>query len=266
MSKALVRMLYPRASSVIAVSDGVVHDLHANFGVPAEKLVSIPNPVDLTGVSAMAQHAAEIRVPGPYVVTAGRLVSVKRFDLLIRAFAAAGDSRTLVIIGEGEERAALERVAKDTGVAERVVFTGFLANPYALMAGAELFVLASESEGYPNALVEAMALGIPVVATDCRSGPSEILAEKPAGGVRGVAFEAHGVLVPPNDEAAMTLALREMIGSGRLPAYGERAAQRAKSFDAAAAAERYWAVLRKAAQISRSARENHAPGDPAIAE
>ncbi|MDX1656566.1 MAG: glycosyltransferase, partial [Candidatus Competibacteraceae bacterium] len=102
----------------------------------------------------------------------------------------------LAILGEGKLRAELERLAGQLGIARRVALLGFRENPYAFMAKADLFVLSSEREGNPNVLVEALAVGTPAVATDCPSGPREIL----AGG-------RYGTLVPMDDEQALAEAI-----------------------------------------------------------
>jgi N-acetylgalactosamine-N,N'-diacetylbacillosaminyl-diphospho-undecaprenol 4-alpha-N-acetylgalactosaminyltransferase len=174
-------------------------------------------------------------------------VQSKNFDMLIRAHAVSGIAHTLLIVGEGPERAALEETARTWGVADRVLLPGFAANPYALMRGADLFVLSSNAEGFPNALVEAMALGVPVVATNCASGPSEILADAPRHAVADVTFAEHGVLVPPDATDAMAQVVAALAqDEKRRRLYGERAAARALGYSALAAKDRYWAVIRDA--------------------
>lgn len=246
VSRTMVRTLYPRAASVIAVSGGVSRDLHENFGVPNEKLISIPNPVDVAGIQKKAKAPVETKIDGPFIMSAGRLVKVKNFAMLMRAFAAADQTRKLVIAGEGEERAALEQLARELGVADRVILPGYAANPYPLMAAADMFILSSDSEGYPNALVEGMGLGRPVISTNCNSGPSEILADKPRDAISGIAYAEHGVLVPVDDAGAMAEAIRALDDPQRRAEYGAKAAARAATFSAAAIKDRYWDVLRAA--------------------
>lgn len=251
-SRALVRLLYPRAARVIGVSEGVTDDLRDNFGVPSQKLVAIPNPIDVDAILAKAEAAPAIDLPKPYVLAAGRLVKSKNFDMLIHAFAAAGlDGRRLVIIGEGPERAALERIAIASGVADSVIMPGFVENPYALMRGAEMFVLSSNAEGFPNGLVEAMAVGAPVIATNCASGPSEILAETNRDAITDVLLAPHGIVVPPNSQLQMAEALRAMADPEVRRNYGLRAAERARAYGATVAKDRYWAVLREAMSAKR---------------
>jgi glycosyltransferase involved in cell wall biosynthesis len=244
--RAMVRWIYPRASRVIAVSEGVADDLRDNYGVRADRLITIPNPVDVDALRASAALPAQIPIDGPYVLAAGRFVRSKNFDMLIRAFAKADDPRTLVIMGEGPERDALLQTAAAFGVADRVLMPGFVKNPYPLMRAADVFLLSSNSEGFPNALVEAMAVGAPVVATNCASGPSEILAEASRASITGLTYAPYGVVVPPNDADAMATALVAMRDPARRAAYAEKAAARALAFGANTAKDRYWAVIRDA--------------------
>jgi N-acetylgalactosamine-N,N'-diacetylbacillosaminyl-diphospho-undecaprenol 4-alpha-N-acetylgalactosaminyltransferase len=243
-ARELVRTTYPRADRIIAVSEGVAHGLSADFGIAAEKIVAIPNPIDLAMIEARAGEALGVNVDGRYILAAGRLVKSKNFEMLIRAFAAAEPGWKLVIVGEGPDREALMALAAELGVGERVLLPGFVANPYPLMRDAELFVLSSNAEGFPNALVEAMALGVPVIAANCASGPSEILAECAQEDIGALTMAAHGLLTPPNDVAAMSEALRAMADPALRKSYGAKAAARAAAFGAVPMKDRYWDVIR----------------------
>ena len=125
------------------------------------------------------------------ILATGRLVDSKRFDLLIRAYAQGNFTLPLVIMGEGPRLKDLEALASQLGVAERVLFAGFLINPYAVMARATVYVLCSELEGFPNSLLEAMGIGLPVIATNCYHGPAEILDESIMPDISGVAQAPH---------------------------------------------------------------------------
>ncbi|MGQ0532244.1 MAG: glycosyltransferase [Caulobacteraceae bacterium] len=244
VSRATVRLLYPRATRLIAVSEGVAEGLRENFNVPPDRLVVIANPVDIDTIAARAAEPNLVDVGEPYILGMGRLVTSKNFELLIRAYAASGDKRKLVIAGEGAERDSLRAVAEACGLADRVMFPGFVANPYPLMHGADLFVLPSNSEGFPNALVESMAMGVPVIATNCNSGPSEILADAAQAAISGLTFARYGVLTPPNEIEPMAEAIGAMQGSERSAAYRAKGADRARHFGATAAKDRYWKVIR----------------------
>jgi N-acetylgalactosamine-N,N'-diacetylbacillosaminyl-diphospho-undecaprenol 4-alpha-N-acetylgalactosaminyltransferase len=246
LQRAVIRALYPRATRIIAVSEGVGEDLRDNFAVRADRIVAIPNPVDVDAIAAKAALAPELSIEAPYIMAAGRLVRSKNFDVLIRAFAASGRSGKLLIVGEGPQREALLETARECGVADRVLMPGFVSNPYPLMRAADLFVLSSRAEGFPNALVEAMAVGAPVVAANCRSGPSEILAETNRDSITSLTFAQHGVVVPEDAPEAMAEALRAMQDPKLREDYGKKAAQRALAYGATRAKDRYWDVIRAA--------------------
>lgn len=248
ISKALIRAIYPRATKVIAVSEGVADGLRDKFGVPADKLTAIANPVDAEAIRARAGEPMPFDPGEPYVLAAGRMVHPKNYDMLIRAYAASGIEPKLVIAGEGELRPLLEATAKECGVKDRVLMPGFMPNPYPLMRNALLFVLSSNSEGFPNALVESMALGLPVIATNAPSGPSQILAEAPREAIHDLTFAPYGVLTPVGSVERMAEALRAMQDPEMRRKYGEKAAARASSFSATGSKDQYWSVIRSAMQ------------------
>ncbi|MBA1147707.1 glycosyltransferase [Ectothiorhodospiraceae bacterium WFHF3C12] len=196
------RWLYPMADELIAVSRGVADDMAAFTGIPRERFRTIANPTVTSRI--VEDSRADLDEPwfrdrdGPVIVAAGRLTAQKDFPNLLRAFAALSTSRRarLIILGEGRGRPQLEAMVEDLDLAGRVKLPGFIANPYPYFAAADLFVLASRWEGSPNVLVEALALGTPVVATDCPSGPREIL--------RGGEV---GRLVPVGDPFALAQAM-----------------------------------------------------------
>jgi len=176
-----MRLLYPMADVVIAVSEGVATDLVEITGLPRERIQVIRNPAVSGGMFRLAQEPVDhpwYQDPSTPIITGiGRLTRQKDFPTLIRAFSRVRSLRPcrLMILGEGRDRAMLSELARSLGVAEDVALPGFVVNPYPFLRRASLFVLASFWEGSPTVLTEAMALGVPVVATDCPSGPREIL-------------------------------------------------------------------------------------------
>lgn len=243
IGRAMVRLAYPRAEHVIAVSQGVADDLVEHFGVQRARISVLSNPVDGDAIRIRAA-AQDNRLPAePYVVAMGRLVPNKNFALLIDAFAAAAIPERLVIFGDGPERAALERRIATLGMTERILLAGFSDNPFPAIAAARCYVLPSNAEGFPNGLVEAMTLGVPVISTDCPSGPSEILAARAPGRTAGLDMAAHGLLVPCDDRNALADGLRRMQDAGLRDHYAEAARTRAEDFAVAAAVARYWAVI-----------------------
>jgi len=203
-----MRLIYPLADAIVAVSHGVAEDLSKITGLPIDRIQVIPNPVIVPRLATLAGHSVahpwfnENQVP--VILGVGRLTRQKDFPTLIKAFATVRAERPchLVIIGEGRDRPALERLAAGLGIEDDVDLPGFAENPYAYMSRAALFVLSSLWEGSPNVLTEALSLGVPVVSTDCPSGPSEIL----AGG-------RHGHLVPVGDPQALAGAILETLDS-----------------------------------------------------
>jgi N-acetylgalactosamine-N,N'-diacetylbacillosaminyl-diphospho-undecaprenol 4-alpha-N-acetylgalactosaminyltransferase len=251
-ARAMVRFAYPRARHVIAVSDGVADDLVENFGVARDRVSAIANPVDHDAIATQAAAPSPLAIDGDYVVAAGRLVPNKNFALLIDAFAASGMPHRLVIMGEGPERASLEAQIAANGLTERVLLPGFVANPFAVLARARLFAMPSNAEGFPNGLVEAMACGLPVVATNCASGPSEILAGLPRDSVVDARQVPAGALVPPNDVAAFASALREVASEPRRTAFAHAARQRSLDYGVAQATEHYWRRIDAALKPTRT--------------
>lgn len=245
VARFLVRMTYPRAREIIAVSQGVADDLRRSFGVPTDRLRVIANPIDVDGIRREAESGAPIEMAGPYVVTMGRLMPNKNFGMLIEAFARSGIAGNLLVLGDGPEREALGRKIEALGLAGRVVMPGFVANPFPTLRRADFYVSPSNAEGFPNSLLEAMSVGLPVISTNCQSGPSEVLADLPREDIGpGVSFAPHGILVSPNDPAAMAEALRAMADPERRRVYAERAPKRAADFGVARARDAYWAVIR----------------------
>lgn len=199
LKRQAMRWLYRRADGLIAVSSGVAQDLR-DLGLAEEKIHVIHNPVDAERLRCLAMVGPRLATRGktPYVVSLGRLAEQKDHETLLRAYAASALRNThhLVIVGEGERRASLENLVRELGLTNRVMLPGAMDNPYRVLADAALHVLSSRWEGYPNVLLEAMALGVPVVATDCPFGPREML----DGG-------RHGRLVPMADPTALARAM-----------------------------------------------------------
>lgn len=222
-SRALVRLTYPMARRVVAVSEGVAEGLTRSFGVPPDRIDVIHNPVRIDELRARGAEPPGVDLPDRFCVAVGRLEPNKRFDRLFRAYAASNAEADLVVLGEGGQREALGHLARGLGIADRVHMPGFAANPHAVMARAEFYVSASGAEGFPNALVEAMALGLPPIHTDCPSGPAEII-----GGGAGDA--PAGILTPLGDEPALAAAIDAMGDAALRREIGQRAAARAADF------------------------------------
>jgi glycosyltransferase involved in cell wall biosynthesis len=231
----LIKEWYPRADGIVAVSDGVASDLSRVAGLPAQRITTVYNGVDLRRLDELA--AVPLADPWfegdapPVLLAAGRLAPQKDFPNLLKAFARVRSRREvrLVILGEGPERARLESLAADLGIAADVKMPGAVLNPFSYMARARLFVLSSAWEGLPTVLMEALACGCPVVSTDCESGPREILDG-----------DSVGALVRVGDHEGFAAAI---LRSLEVAPDRERLTRRAMVFSVDRVAERYFDVL-----------------------
>jgi glycosyltransferase involved in cell wall biosynthesis len=186
------------AGPLIAVSSGVAEDLRGACGI-ASRVEVVPNPFDFPEMKRLAAMPAELP-SDPYIVHVGRFSGQKRHDLLLEAFSRLRTAHRLVLLADRDP--ALERMIAERGLASRVEIAGFQQNPYPWIAAARLLVLCSDHEGLPNVLIEAIALGVPVVSTDCPSGPREIL---------GAALP--GQLVPTGDAPALAAAIARSLAA-----------------------------------------------------
>lgn len=232
----LMRALFERADAVVAPSRGVAEDVVACASVARDRVAVVPNPVvraDLGERSrAPAGHPWLADDATPVVLGVGKLKPQKGFDVLLEAFARARAKRPLrlLLLGEGDQRSALEARARELGVAADVALPGYVEDPFPYYRRAALFVLSSRWEGLPNVLIEAMAVGCPVVSTDCPSGPREILEDG-----------AHGALVPVDDPAALAEAILATLAA---PPARDRLVAAAARYGFEASLDGYEAVLR----------------------
>ncbi|NEZ54412.1 glycosyltransferase [Adonisia turfae] len=234
LTPTLVSYFYPWADKVVAVSKGVAADL-MQIGVPKEKIDVIYNPILTDDLTTKLQESVEHPwlKPGepPVILAVGRLTEQKDYPSLLRAFARARQLQKikLIILGEGEDRVALEALAHTLNIADDIDFPGFVSNPYAYMAKATALILTSAWEGFGNVLVEAMAAGTSVIATNCKSGPAEILAHG-----------EYGSLVQVADIEGIASAITNVIHS---PSESLKLKKRASDFSLKAALEKYQKVL-----------------------
>ena len=236
----LLKLLLPAADGIAAVSQGVADDLRELLPAASHKVTTIYNPVVIPEI--VEQAAAPVSHPWfkddgpPVILSAGRLTTVKDHATLLRAFAEVVRSRParLVILGEGPERENLLDLAESLDVSRHVDMPGFEVNPFAYMSRSSVFVLSSRYEGFPNVLAQAMACGTPVVSTDCRSGPSEILEDG-----------KWGRLMPVGDWRAMSEAIQDTLDN---PIPAERLIARASDFSADASIDRYLQLLTESAK------------------
>ncbi len=208
--RLLVKTLYRFAYRIVTVSEDIGLDLIEKFNISDKKIKTIYNPIDferINSISADPVNHSFFKDNIPIIIAIGRLTQQKGFDVLIKAFSRIVkkvDAR-LIILGEGSERGMLERLIDTLGLTEKVSLLGFQKNPYPFLSKADIFVLSSRYEGLPMVILEAVACGIPVISTDCKSGPREILQDGRCG-----------ILVPVGDEVALSEGILKLLKDGAL--------------------------------------------------
>jgi len=236
----LRRWLYPHADVVVVQSGEARRFFSAAIQARTDV---IPNPVLPAG--ALRKENAEEDHSSKTVIAIGRLSKEKGFDLLIDAFARIAPERrewSLDIWGEGPDRPLLEKMVVENGLAERIRLPGQTRSPQEQLLRADLFVLSSRFEGFPNALCEAMACGLPVLAANCPSGPRQIIRD-------GV----DGILVPPQDPLALALGMSRLMDDRELrQQLGSRAPEVVSRFDLDRILSLWEAALERAARRGRT--------------
>jgi len=235
LAPLLLRWLYPAADRLIVVSPGIEDDMRDAFGLNMPITV-IGNPILSEGWEQ--QYRAPLArpeltdLPRPRVLAVGRMVPQKDFPTLLNAYALFHKKHggSLILAGDGAGAAALRQQAADLGIAAHVHMPGFVDPVYPLYPLADVLALSSAWEGFGNVLVEAMAANVPVVSTDCRTGPSFILNKG-----------EHGVLVPVGDAAALASGMEAALG--RSEKQRSAALQRALDFRSDSVAQQYLRVL-----------------------
>ena len=194
----LYRRLYPKVGKVICQSNDMSNDLVRSFGLSRNQIVVINNPVDVDEIAMRSNCNKVMLLQNTFnILAAGKLKYQKGFDLLLRSMAyIRSDKFHLTILGQGPEENYLKKLARELRLVKIVTFAGFVENPYAFMTEADLFVLSSRFEGFPNVVLEAMACGTSVVAFECPGGINEIIEE-------GV----NGWKVSPEDTRALARAI-----------------------------------------------------------
>ncbi|SDX79182.1 glycosyltransferase [Salimicrobium album] len=192
-NKILTKICYNNfANGVIALSNGVKDDMINNFGVKSDKIQVIYNPVDIDSIEQLKNEPVNDEEAfgenEKKIISVGRLVEAKDYPTLLRAFKIVCQKykAKLIIAGVGHLEEELKQLAVNLNIHDYVVFKGFIKNPYNYMNKADVFVLTSKWEGFGHVIVEAMASGVPVVSTNCNSGPKEIITHNLNGKLVGV--------------------------------------------------------------------------------
>jgi glycosyltransferase involved in cell wall biosynthesis len=223
--------LYPCADNIIVTSQGVADDMSRYTGLARNRIEVVPSPVIpdslLDEKMPIPDHPWFKHKQVPLILSVGELATRKDFETLLQAFARLRQHRRcrLMILGRGKRRQSLLQLAEHLGIADDLDLPGFVDSPYAYMAHADLFAFTSRWEGLGFVLIEALAVGTPVVSTDCPSGPAEIL----QGG-------RYGPLVPVGDIAGLASAMQMTLDD---PLPRETLREAAKPFTVSASAEAY---------------------------
>lgn len=204
----LIKKLYPNANLIITNSRGNAEDLISNFNVPKVKITTIYNPISIESIRAVESKRDFFDTSFFNLISVGRLDEGKNHQLLIRSVGKLKSKKVrLYIFGDGELRYELQKLIKNLGLKNIVFLMGFDSNPYQYLKTADLFVFASNHEGFPNALLEAMACNLPIVTTNCPSGPNEILEAEIGYDYQEKLLTKYGILVPRNSEKQMIEAI-----------------------------------------------------------
>ena len=249
------RRSYPYADSVVGVSHGVSTEFAKIPGLKHNRPHVIYNPVVseyLTQKSLEpANHCWFDRPGSPVILAVGKLIKRKDYSGLLAAFTRLLSQRParLIVLGEGRLRQSLLSLARRLRIAEHVDFPGFVENPYAFLAKADLFVLSSRNEALPTVLIEAMACGCPVVSTDCPFGPREILEDGRLG-----------ALVPVGDSRALAAAMARALDR---PPERDALRERASFFSTERAVDQYEEFLLGNVGVRHDLRQRHCDGTAA---
>ena len=248
LGRLLTKRLYPKADLIVPNSQLIKTDLEENFNI-RKKYRVIYNPI---GINAI-QNAALINTDPSYFgsftfISVGGFRSEKNYQLLIEAFNKIKDlDCNLLLVGKGEEEMNLKNKVNELGLGSRIHFPGFDNNPYKYMSKASCFVLTSNFEGFPNSIQEALACNLPVISTDCKSGPREILA--PGTDIyknveNDIEIAEYGILVPVNNTDMLAKAMRLIYTNSQLhDKLRSRSVERAKDFDIIKIAEEFKEIL-----------------------
>ncbi len=234
MRFSAVRHLFPHTDGIISVSKGVADDL-LSHGLPVSSSQVIYNPIVNQQLIDQSHEPIEhpwlIEKTMPVLVSVGRLEVQKDYPTLLRALAIVNQSYPcrLIIMGEGRERDSLDELAQELGIQQQLAMPGHIGNPFNIMRGCDLFVLSSAWEGFGNVIAEALAVGTPVVSTDCPSGPCEILNNG-----------EFGPLVSMKDPQALANAICTTLDN---PLSSQLLEQRGQSFNVQHSVDHYWETM-----------------------
>jgi glycosyltransferase involved in cell wall biosynthesis len=249
INKLLIKLLYKKANICIANSQGNKLDLERNFNL--NNVIHIPNLFDLQNIVEKSKNTINIDTNDFLFITVGRLDKGKNHKLIIRVMndiITNGFKATLWIIGDGELRIELENYIISLNLQNNIFLLGKQINPFAYLSRANCFVFSSNHEGFPNVLIEALACGLPVISTDCKSGPREILSPNTNFNIQlksNIEIGKYGILVPINDKDNLFEAMSLIIQDKNLGnQYKQKALGRANDFSINKIIKRYESMFK----------------------
>jgi len=242
-SKWVYRQIFKRADSIVSICQVMKNEMDQYLGIADHQNHRvIYNPHSLSKIEALTTEEPSCFVFSPtkkYLVAVGRMVELKRYQDIIQALSIVRKdfkNVELIFVGDGVEKASLMQEAKTNHLEAYVHFLGYQSNPYTYLAKADIMVLSSRTEGLPNAIIESLACGTPVVASDCISGPREILNPKSDLSIRlenGVEEGDFGLLYPVGKVEDLAKAITIFLHDDeKFNTYQEKALKRANDFDA----------------------------------
>lgn len=251
ISNVLINKLYNKADLIISVSKAIVEDLKINYKIKSEQIV-IYNPYNIEKIRKLSTESISEDIDkNKSIITVGSLSKRKNHQILINAFSKIEkkDNIKLYILGKGEEEVNLKNLVKELKIENKVIFLGFDNNPYKYLSKCGIFVLSSNSEGFPNVLAEAMICRCSIVSTDCLSGPREILA--PNSNINfqlsnEIEYTEYGLLTPINNQEKMKEALDLLVRNESLRIqYTNKVDERIEDFRIEKIVSEYESILGK---------------------
>lgn len=218
----LIRLLYKNANQCVLVSKAMQKDLYM-YSSDANSLV-INNPFDLNNIEELSnmnsfEKKFSFSKHKKYLICAGRFITIKNFDVVIKSLNYLEDTIELILLGDGEEKEGLIKLAYELGLKDRVHFLGNIKNPFQYIKKADIFILSSKTEGFPMVLIEAMACKVPIISTHCKSGPSEIFnVDEFEWEEEGIMKTEYGILTKIGDPKLLSEAIIELLSDPALRA------------------------------------------------
>lgn len=241
LRRIIIHFIYPRSDSIIVNSKEMGRQLIQKFGIPQNKVAIIYNPIDICRVTEFSKEKVDRlwhKEKIPIIIGIGRLTPQKGFSYLIKTIhkvSEEGVPCSLIILGQGKEERELKNLVIELEMESKIFFLGFQQNPYKYLAHSSIFILSSLYEGFPNVLLEALALGKPCIATRCPTGPDEIITD-----------EVDGLLIPPADEDALAVAIKRLLVDEELrKKLGEAGRRRAEDFKVDKIVKQYEDVIQR---------------------